>query len=210
MTDFAPGDYIRERHGHQPSVGDQVTLAGFIYRHGITPAGTERTRREIEEMLDAQDVELEHNLKTVLRNLVKIDIVDEFYPRPGARSFPISERLDDVVFDNYEEVIRTDQERFIAYMQAADGADPSESPAVADGGVTVRVVVSDALDCAPGNVEAEMLDGDLNEQRGKLETAIDAVDSHPGVENGDDYGRVFWRNMGYRYQITEWAINQFT
>lgn len=210
MVKFTPGDYIRERHGHQPSVDDQVKLARILFGHGITPAGNERTRREIRNLLESEGIEFEHKLKTVLNNLEKIDIVESFYPHDGNRWFPISERLDDVIFDRFDEVVKTDQERFIAYMQVSDESGSSGSPAVADGGVTVRSVVANAFNEPPGNVEAHMMQGDMNEQRAKLKTAIDAVEYHPDVENGDDYGRVVWRHMAYRYQVSQWAIDRFS
>lgn len=210
MSEFDPGPYIRDEHGHQPSVEDQIHLAHFLREHDVTPTGNELKQKEIAELLDEHDVELDHSLKTVLDNLEDIDIIESFYPHDGNKWFPISERLDEIVFENFEEVVKTDQRRFIRYMQAQDPGEDAESGAVADGGPTVRTVVANKADVMPENVEEHLRKGDINEQRRKLKEAIDIVEWHEAVENGDDYGRVVWRHMAYRYQLTAWAIETFT
>jgi len=210
MTEFDPEEYIRNEHDHHPSVDDQVRVPPVLWDESVTPAGQEQKRKQIAELLEENGVELDHSLKTVLDNLEELDIVESFHPHDGARWFPISERLDDIIFGEYEEMVETEQGRFIRHMQADDPGGDTDSPAVADGGVTVRSVLADHFDVMPENVEDHLRRGTVNEQRRKLKVAIDIVDWHDAVENGDDYDRIVWRHMALRYQLTPWAVEAFT
>lgn len=207
MTTFDPGPHIRDEHGHQPSKDDQIKLAKLLHEWGVTP-GQERRRTEIAELLEEHDVELDHTLRTVLDNLEEINVVESFYPHDGNRWFPISERLDEVVLDRFEQVVRMELRRFIQHMNSGRGS--SDSRATADGGVSIRTALADHFDVMPENVETRLRRGDINDQRENLNEAIRVVDNHDGLENGDDYGRVVWRHMALRYQLTAWAINAFT
>lgn len=206
MNEFDPEIHIRGEHGHHPSVDDQINLAKLLYEWGVTP-GQERRRAEIAELLEDHNEELDHTLRTVLDNLEEIDVVESFYPHDGNRWFPISERLDEVVLGKFEEVVKTDQRRFIRHMDS--GHDGSDSRAAADGGVSIRTVLAGHFDVMPENVETVLRQGDINEQRDTLNEAIWVVDQHDELENGDNYGRVVWRHMALRYQLTAWAINAF-
>lgn len=180
------GDYIRERHGHHPSVSDQIQVTRFIFGHQITPAGNEKKCTEIAGLLDEECIELDQTLRTVLNNLEEIDVIELFYPHDGNRWFPLASDLTMLS----SKISTKSSRRIRAYSlptQVSDLGGSSGRSAVADNGVTIRSVVANVFDddVAPNEVEAHILKGDMNEQRAKLETAIDAVEYYPEVENGD-------------------------
>jgi len=140
---------IREKNGDQPSVDDQVTVARALYDEGITTEETALKEDEIEELLEERDVDLEYKLRTCLDNLRDIPVIVGHFP-PGSKYVPISERRDEIIFDEVKETVRVDRESLIEHIHDDDPDGEDELPLTADGrGATVREVIADDADIDP-------------------------------------------------------------
>lgn len=200
MTKADLEQYIRAEKARTDSIDEQVTIALAMWDADIGPGHDGVKRADLEDELG---LDLEFNIRTSLSHLEEIDVVDEFLP-PGPSGYAISERLDDIVNGETDEVAETDIERLIRHIQDDDPATDDEASAVADGaGVTVRTVVADAFDVMPEAVEQYLRQGD---QVDKLNDAIDAIEDHDDVETRDDYGKIVFRNAAYRYRLTGDAV----
>lgn len=201
MTNADLEQYIRAKKARTDSIDEQVTIAHAMWDADIDPDHDGVKRADLEDELG---LDLEYNVGTSLGHLEEIDVVEEFLP-PGPSGYAISERLDDIVNGEADEVAETDIERLIQHIQDDDPATDDEASAVADGaGVTMRTVVADAFDVMPEAVEQYLRKGD---QVDKLNDAIDAIEDHDDVEAHDDYGKIVFRNAAYRYRLTEKAVD---
>lgn len=192
---------IYEENGDQPSVDDQVTVARALYDEGITTEETALKEDEITELLEERDVDLEYKLRTCLDNLRDIPVIVGHFP-PGSKYVPISERRDEIIFDEVEETVRVDRESLIEHIHDDDSDDEDELPLTADGrGATVREVVADDADIDPEYVEHYLRSGNRDTQRERLNDAIDAIVDSDEVTKRDDYGKVVFRHKAYRYHL---------
>jgi cation transport regulator ChaB len=192
---------IHEENGDQPSVDDQVTVARALYDEGITTEETALKEDEIAELLEERDVHLEYKLRTCLDNLRDIPVIVGHFP-PGSKYVPISERRDEIIFDEVEETVRVDRESLIEHIHDGDPDDEDELPLTADGrGATVREVVADNADIDPEDVEHYLRSGNRDTQRERLNNAIDAIVDSDEVTKRDDYGKVVFRHKAYRYHL---------
>lgn len=191
---------IRKTNGHQPSVDDQVTVAQTLYDEGITTEETALKEDEIAELLEERDVDLEYKLRTCLDNLRDIPVIVGHFP-PGSKYVPISERRDEIIFDEVEETVRVDRESLIEHIHDDDPDGEDELPLTADGrGATVREVIADD-DIDPEDVEHYLRSGNRDTQRERLNDAIDAIVDSDEVTKRDDYGKVVFRHKAYRYHL---------
>lgn len=194
-------EIIREKNGDQPSVDDQVTVAQTLYGEGILSEEDALKQEEIRELLDDHDIELEYKLRTSLDNLCSIPVTVRYLP-PGAKYVPISERRDEIIFDEVEETVRTDQAALLDHVHDDDPEDDEELPVAADGrGRTVREVIADDAEIPPENLEHYLQGGDRDTQRQRLNAAIDAIVEADDVAKWDDYGKVVFRHKAYRYYL---------
>lgn len=192
--------YIRAHKSRTDSIDEQILIAHAMWDGNLDPGHDGVKRADLEDELG---LDLEYNVGTSLGHLEEIDVVEEFLP-PGPSGYAISERLDDIVNGEADDVAETDIELVIQHIQDDDPVTDDETSAVADGaGVTVRAVVADAFDVMPEAIEQYLRQGDPVD---KLNDAIDAIEDHDDVEVRDDYGRIVFRNAGYRYRLTEKAI----
>jgi len=192
---------IYEENGDQPSVDDQVTVARALYDEGITTEETALKEDEIEELLEERDVDLEYKLRTCLDNLRDIPVIVGHFP-PGSKYVPISERRDEIIFDEVKETVRVDRESLIEHIHDDDPDGEDELPLTADGrGATVREVIADDADIDPEDVEYYLRSDNRNTQRERLNDAIDAIVDSDEVTKRDDYGKVVFRHKAYRYHL---------
>jgi hypothetical protein len=192
---------IREENSEQPSVDDQVTVAQILYDEGITTKDAALKEDEIEELLEAQDVDLEYKLRTCLDNLRDIPVIVGHFP-PGSKYVPISERRDEIIFGEVEETVRIDRECLIDHIHDDNPDDEDELPLTADGrGATVRTVIADDADIDPEDAEHYLRSGARDTQRERLNDAIDAIIDSDEVTKRDEYGKVVFRHKAYRYYL---------
>lgn len=192
---------IREKNGHQPSVDDQVTVARALYDEGVLSEEGALKENEIEEVLEKRGDELEYKLRTCLDNLRDIPVIVGYFP-PGSRHVPISQRRDEIIFGEVEEIVRVDREALLDHVHDDDPDDEDELPLTADGrGVTVRKVIADDADIDSEDVEHYLRSGSRDTQRERLNDAIDAIVDSEEVTKGDDYGKVVFRHKAYRYYL---------
>lgn len=206
--------YIRTNHATHDSVEDQVRLADLLYDENVTYGGSEKTQKEIEALVKKRKLDLDHEVGTILDNLcnfekAEFDVVEKAFP-PGPETFVISERLDDVINGRIDEIVENDREALIDHIQEDDPVtDEDDSSAVADGaGTSLRTIVADGLDVAPDNVEHDLRSGDAFDQVGKLDDAINAIEESDDGSKRDDYGRITFRHVAYRYRMTERAVQR--
>lgn len=194
---------IRKKNSHQPSVGDQVTVARVLYNEGILSRGEALKEKEIKELLEKRNVELDYKLRTCLDNLREIPVIVGNFP-PGSKYVPISERRDDVIFGEVEETVQIDQAALLDHVHDddPDEEDENELSLTTDGrGVTIRKVIANDADIAPEDIEQYLRSGSRDTQRKRLNEAIDAIMNSDGVMKRDDYGKVVFRHKAYRYHL---------
>ncbi|QZP36339.1 hypothetical protein [Halobaculum magnesiiphilum] len=178
-----------------------MTVAQFLYAEGITSKDEALKENEIEELLEKRGIELEYKLRTCLDNLRDIPVIVGRFP-PGSKYVPISERRDEVIFDEVEETVRHDRAALIEHIHDDDPDDEDELLLTADGrGVTVREVIAADADIDPERVEEFLHSGSRDTQRERLNDAIDAILDADEVEKRDTYGKVVFRHKAYRYHL---------
>lgn len=195
--------YIRDQKRNTHSVADQVSVAIALYENGIGPDHKGLTRNEIAERLA-----FEYSSRTVLNHLVDLDILEEFQP-PGPSTYVISERRDQIINGEVEETVEEEIERLIDVMVAhmddrivpVDDGQPGDRVVIADGvGRTIRSILAEEFDILSSDVESYLREGD---RLSKLNRAVDAIEESEDIDQGNDYGRVIFRNAAYRYRLSE-------
>ncbi|GGK83368.1 hypothetical protein [Haloarcula sebkhae] len=195
---------VRTEHDHQPSVEDQVRVIAIVAHNGFAESQS-LSQADIEAHAEDDDVEFDcADARPALDNLVDIGILQRSNPG-GDRTYVISERLDDIVNGEFEETLRTDREALIEHIKDDDPPEEPEDVAVADGGVTVRQVVAEALEVVSEGVEARLRAGDATDQREPLNTAVDAIADDEDIVKRDTYGKILLRKSGYQYRFSESA-----
>ena len=197
-------EQVRTAHNHQPSVDDQIRVIELVAKHGFADSES-LLQSEIEDYAAAAGIEFDCvDARPALDNLVDLGVLKR--SKPGSdRTYVISERRDEIVNGEFETTLRTDREALINHIQADDPPEEAEDTAVADGGTTVRRVVSEAIEEPRGDVEARLRAGNPTDQREPLNEAIDAIQEHDEVRKRETYGKVTLRRSGYRYRFTESA-----
>lgn len=195
-------DIIDEEHGHHPSVDDQFAVAETLYDEGILSEEDALKKDDIAVLLDERGVVLEYQLRTSLDNLCEIPVAARYLP-PGAKYVPISQRRDEVIFGEVEETVQVDQAALLDHIHDDDPVEDEEAPPItADGrGVTVREVIADDAGVDPADVEDHLQSGGRDEQRERLNDAIDAIVNADEVSKRGSYGKVVFRHKAYRYWL---------
>lgn len=196
--------YILTENRRTLSSEDQVDISHAMWDEDITPTHDGIKSADIEDRLD---LDLEYNVDTSIDHLEEADMVEGTAP-DGPDFYAISERLDDIVNGEVDEVAEEDIELVIGHMQEDDPVSGDGTTAIADGGgATVRGVLSDEFDVVPDAMEDFLRDGDQFE---KLNQAVDAIRDHDGVEARDDYGKIVIRRGAFRYTLTPHAVDLYT
>lgn len=196
--------YIRREKRNTHSVDDQVEIAHAMWDRGKHPneEGVKRTDLEDELGLD-----LDYSVKTSLRHLEEIDIVEE-YREPGPDTYVIADWHDETfIMGIVDEAAEEGIEALIDHVQDEDPVSGDDTPAVADGaGVTLRQVVADEFDLQPRALE-DHLRGD--NQVDKLNDAVERIEDNDEFETRDDYGEIRFVNVPYRYRLTAFAVDLY-
>lgn len=209
-------EYIRTRNTHTQSLDDQVALAKALYRDGIGPDHEGMKSTELREELDT---DLHHRSRTVLENLVEIDVVDRVKPA-GPDVFAISERTDEIVDGRVKQEAQRNLEALVEHvddeLQAVEVVDstterrdltPDGEPSVAlsDGaGTAIRSILAKEFGVAPEEVIGYLRSGDPVD---RLDAAVDAIESSEEVAKSQEYGRILFVNPAYRYRLGETAVD---
>lgn len=162
--------------------------------------------------LKANDIEsefgldLNYKVRTSLHHVEEIHIVEEFRP-PGPETLVIAEWMDDgdgeVVLGRVSEAA----EEGLDALASDVGSIPPEAepPTATDGsGITLRSILASEFDLKPEKVEDYLRTTDKLVD--VLNRAVEAIKDTDSVEAGDDYGKIVFINMPYRYRLTEKAI----
>lgn len=204
MTQANIRNYIETQKDNARSTDEQIAIAHAMWDNGVGPQHDGLKRAEIEDELN---LDLSHKPKTSLKHLVDIDVVEEF-TRPGPDTYVIADWRDEDAFilGEVTEAAETAIESLIDHMQDDDPVSGGTDPAVADGGVTVRSVLSTRFDYEPQSVEEQLRIGDPVD---KLNEAVDAIQETEDLETRDDYGEVVFINKAYRYRLSTTAVRLY-
>lgn len=197
-------DHIRREKRNTHNVEDQIAIAHAMWDQRLRPdeEGVKRSDSEDELGLD-----LDYSVKTCLRHLEEIDIVEE-YREPGPDTYVIADWHDETfIMGMVGEAAEEGVESLIDHVQDDDPFSGDDTPAVADGaGVTLRQIVARKFDLQPDGLE-QYLRGD--NQVEKLNDAVEAIEEHGDYETRDDYGEIRFVNVPYRYRLTAFAVDLY-
>lgn len=206
MSKEDTGRAIRSRKSSARSIDEQVEISHAMWENDILPEHDGIKANDIEDRLS---LELEFTVRTSLSHLEEIDIVEEFIP-PGPETLVIAEWMNGgegkVVLGEVEEAavegleaLHSDLEPTSSESGAATAADGS--------GVTIRSTVASEFDLVPEKVGEYLRTTDKPVK--VLNRAVDAINEEEGIETSDDYGKIAFINMPYRYRLTEWAVELY-
>lgn len=197
-------DYIRREKRHTHSLDDQVKISHAMWDYGILP-DEEGGKRS--DLADELGLNLDYSLKTSLRHLEEIDIVDE-YLEPGPETYVIADWHEETfIMGMVDEAAEEGIEALIDHVQDEDPVSGDETPVAADGaGITLRHVVADQFDLQPQALE-DHLRGDNKVE--KLNDAVEGIEAHEDFETRDDYGEIRFVNVPYRYRLTAFAVDLY-
>ena len=192
---------IRSEKGSKDSIVDMIPITHGFEKERILPPHDGIRRKQVEPVLG---IETEYNPETPLGHLVDINILqtDPKYA-DDLRTFAIASWQDadgEVGNGKTVEVATEAIQALVAHMQASED---STNSAVADGGHSIRTVLSENFGVVPDAVEDRLLNGDpVN----SIRSAAFTLESHPKIETQPDYGPIKFRNEAYRYALTEHAV----
>lgn len=204
MTEREVREYIHREKRNTHSVEDQVTLSHSLWDQREVPSSEGLTRREIEDELEP---ELDHSVKTCLRHLEEINIVEEFQSQ-GPETLVIADWDDKgIVNGSVDETADEGIEALIDHVQNEDPTPGDDTTAVADGvGVTLRQVVAEQFDLEGDSLEGYLRTGD---QVDKLNAAVEAIEEDDEFTTREDYDRLVFINQPLRYRLTEFAVDRY-
>jgi hypothetical protein len=196
--------YILRERRNTHSRDDLVKIAHAMWDHGKHPDTTGVKRSDLEDELG---LDLDYSAKTCLRHLEEIDVVDE-YRKPGPDTYVIADWHEEVfIMGMVGEAADDGIEALIDHVQDDDPISSDDTPAVADGaGTTLRQVVAERFDLQPNALE-QHLRGD--NQVGKLNDAVEAIEKHDEFQSRNDYGEIRFINVPYRYRLTPFAVDLY-
>ena len=197
-------DHIHREKSDTHSTDDQIKLAHAMWNGSELPTEEGVTRADAEEEWGEG---LNHNVKTCLRHLEEIDIIEE-YRQPGPETYVIADWHDEVfIMGMIDEAAEEGIEALINHIQDEDQPAADDTTAVADGsGGTIRQAVAHQFDLRPEAVEQYLRSGDLVE---KLNEAVEAIDSHEEFTTRDDYGEIRFLRAPYQYRLTVFAVDLY-
>jgi hypothetical protein len=195
---------IRFQKGSTDSIVDIIPIAHGFWDQEYVPGHDGIRRKQVEPKID---ITTTYNVKTPLRHLVEAGILQtDPEDHSDLRTFAVApwQGADgEIVNGETQEAAEEAIEALIAHMRASEGG---TSPAVADGGVTIRSVVAENFGTVPEAVENRLQNGD---PVSTIRSAAFAIQNNPKVKTRDDYGPIVFRNEAYRYTLTERAVKLY-
>lgn len=165
--------------------------------------------------LKADDVEddlgltLEYGVRTSLRHLEDLGFVEEINP-PGPDIFAIAEWMDggegEIVNGAVGEAAEEGIEALLDDLEPVPSSDGDVATA-ADGGPTYRGVIANTFDLIPEAVEDYL--SEVVDPVDGLNESVEAIEEAEGLEVGDDYGKIAFIRMPYRYRLTQSAMDLY-
>lgn len=203
MTRAYAERYIREENDITRSLDDQVALSDGMWDQNILP---QHDGLRLDEMEDELGLDLNHRVRTVVDNLVEIDVLEGSTP-PGPEYYAISERLDEIILGRVDDVATEEIEAIIDHIHDDDPTEGDESTAIADGaGATLRGLLADEFGVVPDAIEEYLRRGD---QVQKLNHAVDAIEDAETLDTRDTYEGIIFRRGGYRYTLTQEQVARY-
>lgn len=207
MPKEAIESYIRERTRSTKSTESIINLSHWLQANGIGPDHNGLKRTEIEDRVGE---DLNYTVGTVLTHLTEIGLVEEFAP-PGPSTLVIAEWLNggdgDIVNGEVGETAREGLQALIDDLETVSDEDATSATATDGSGPTKRGVVSGEFALVPEMAEDYLRTTD--DPVDTLNDAVDAIEEADNVEVGDDYGKIAFINMPYRYRLTHTALGLY-
>jgi len=192
-------------NGTHNSIEEQIEVSHRLFEEGIGPSRDGIKRSDIESELG---IGLDFAPKTVIENLRSTGIVSRSPETfDELRTFVIATWIGsdgEIVNGEVANVAEEGIEAVIDHMQATDPT--NGSPAVADGGTTVRDVLSSEFGVPRQNVEARLHAGDWVKN---LQRAAAVLERDSEISTRDEYGTILFRNEAYRYTLTKLAMDLY-
>lgn len=188
------------------STGDQIAISHAVWDEGIAPDHDGLKANDIEDELQ---LDLNFGVRTSLTHLEEMGLVEEINP-PGPDIFVIAEWMDDGEGEIINgEVEESANEAIEALVEDLDPYSPSDGDTLTatDGGRHLRTVLSEEFDLIPEAVE-DYLTTIVDPVEG-LNTAVEAIEETDGVELGDDYGKIAFIRMPFKYRLTRKAVELY-
>ena len=210
-------DDLRERHSHHPSLQAQIKVYTAHHWLKTIPGknGPDLGKRDMDQALDALDLELNCTLNTAVRNLLNADLLGKYEP-DGPDWYLIRERDGEFVMgDDFPPAVYDECERAIDHIQSMDPSDEDGTTAVADGGQppktnddgeTLREEIAGQVESDPGEVEDWLRVGDAQIRREKLERLVEILEESNTFSVPETFDRIKLLPKGYRYHRSETAI----
>lgn len=194
--------YIRREKRNTRSIADQVEIAHAMWDEDI---GHDHDGLKASEIEDELGLNLEFTVKTSLKHLGDIGVLEEFKPA-GPDTFAIATWKDggegEIVNGEVGEAAR---EALTALADEVEEHNAGTGQATAaDGGQPIiRSVLADEFDLVADRVPEFLRTTDREVD--VLNDAVDAIEANDDVEVSEDYGKIAFINMPHRFRLTEWA-----
>lgn len=192
--------------GGKDSIADIVSVAHAMAKENIGPSHQGLKEKKLEDRLS---VSLEFEPGTVLEHLMDLGLVEkEPEEFEDLRTYAIAawKGTDgEIVNGNVDGAANEGIEALIDHMQDTD-ADTSGTPAIADGGTTIRSVLSDHFGVEDDDVESRLRSGDPVDT---LNGAVEGIQEEPAISTRGDYGEIVFRFGAYRYRLTAEAVQLY-
>lgn len=199
-------DSIVQHEESTRSAEDQAKVATHLWRQGYTPTTDGIKRKELEDQLQAAEINLDHRVKTCLKNLLELDFVRRWIR--GPQILVIHDERGVVNGEPLEDLVLAEQQALIEAIQD-DDSPGEETETLADGGepLTLRGIAAETLGVAKSVVETELTGGEVvPDQMEKHRKVVEAIEDADRDKNGDYHALRFIHNP-YRYSLTTKAVN---
>lgn len=152
---------------------------------------------------DATEHLVENEVKTILDNLVEIEVLVE-YDRAGQkyiRNHRTGQNFFAVSAMDWVPVLDDEIERLLTAIREQQAA-----AAITDGGPTLREVAEEAVADLTLSLEGELLEQEDDFDRLEVyDGVVNAIDRNDDVEKPDSFGAMGIRNVSNKYALSELA-----
>lgn len=207
------GDWIQTENEADDSVADQMTVARWFWKRGITTLQDQVARTS--QVSEGTEHRLDHQVRTCLDNLEEIGILVQFDP-PGSGRYIRHHRSGENFYDpstrEFVPLLEEDLSRFLddlasrtePPLQRTDGGDDeAEMPPE-----TLRSVAREALDIEEEGVEDALTSpDDPIERMNRYDSVVKAIKDSEEVSRNRDYDQMGWRNSALRWALSERAAH---